>query len=359
MPSLRLAGAMALVAALLVFFNSPDSRAQVSFDPFTVDGVEVDVSAANAQVAKDQAIVAAQRQGFATLLERLTAPEDRARLPKADGVEFVRDFSVEQERSLASRYIASLSVRYNGSAVKRLLQAAGIAVTEARTRPVVVVPVFVPEDGRAALWDDPNPWRNAWGNLHGGGLVPLLLPLGDLGDIQAITAAQALAGDALAMQSLGARWRTPDVLVAAATLRGKVLDVALHAGPTTPKPFEALSYRQNDGESLDALLSRAVKDIARAIETTHKQNAAHGGESGTVSALVPLSGMPQWLAVRERLGRVPQVKSWELVSLSRTEAAIIMHVVGDSNQLAEGMSTGGLSLKWADSFWTVQPVGVN
>ena len=360
MPSLRLAGAVAVVAAVLFLLAGQDTRAQTVFDPYSVQGIEVDVSAATAQAAKDQAIAEAQRQAFAILIERLTAAEDRARLPKADGTAYVRDFTVEQERGVANRYIATLSVRFSAAHVKRLLQSAGIAIAETHARPVVIVPVFVAEDGRAVLWDDPNPWRAAWSDLHGGGLVPTMLPLGDLGDVQAITPAQALAGDALAMQGLGARWRTPDVLVAAASLRGKVLDVALHAAPTTPKPFDALSYKQNDGETVDALLARAAKDVARALDVQHRQAShATGGEAGTVSALVPLSGLGQWLAVRERLGRVPQVKRWELVSLSRTEAAVILHVAGDSNQVAEGLAKGGLDLKWADSFWTIAPVGVN
>lgn len=351
---------MAVVTAVLVLFAAPGARAQAGFDPYAVQGVEIDVSAANTQAAKDQGLVEAQRQAFASLLERLTAAEDRARLPKADGVEYVRDFTVEQERTTATRYIATLTVRFNAAAVKRLLQSAGIAVAETRARPVVVVPVFVAEDGRAVLWDDPNPWRAAWSALHGGGLVPLVLPLGDLGDVQTITPAQALAGDALAMQSLGARWRTPDVLVAAATLRGKVVDVALHAGPTTPKPFEALSYKQAEGETAEALLARAAKDVSRAVDTMHKQSVhAAGGDSGTLSALVPLSGLNQWLAVRDRLGRVPQVRRWELVSLARTEAAVILHVSGDSAQLGEALAKGGLTLAWHDGFWTLTATGTN
>lgn len=345
--------------AVIGLFTTTAAHAQTVFDPFTVQGIDIDVSAGNAQAAKDQAVAEAQRQGFATLLDRLTAPEERARLPKADGLEYVRDFTVDQERSTGNRYIASFTVRYASSAVKRLLQGAGIAVTETRARPLVLVPVFVSGDGRAVLWDDPNPWRGAWGALHGGGLVPLVLPLGDLGDVQAITAAQALAGDPLAMQSLGARWRSPDVLVVAASLHGKVLDVALHAGPTTLKPFDALAYKQNDGESVDALMARAAKDIARAIDTAHRQGSAQGGAAGTVSALVPLSGLNQWLAVRERLGRVPAIKRWELVSLSRSEAAVILHVAGDSNQVAEALAKGGLNLTWAESFWRLSPAGVN
>jgi len=342
----------------VTLLGAPAPRAQTLFDPYTVQGIEVDVTAANAQAAKDQGIVEAQRQAFATLLDRL-AGDSRAKLPAADGVEYVRDFTVEQERSVGNRYIASFSVRFNPAHVKRLLQSSGVEVAEGRTRPVVVVPVFVTEDGRTVLWDDPNPWRAAWGALRGGGLVPMILPLGDLADMQTITAPQALAGDALAMQSLGARWRTPDVLVAAATLRGRVLEVTLKAGPTTPKPFDALSYKQADGESAETLLARAAKDVSRALDAAHRQSARSGGEAGTLSALVPLSGFNQWMAVRERLGRVALVRRWELVSLSRAEAAVILHTAGTSEQVAEALNQGGLRLEWRDSFWTIIPAGVN
>ncbi|MCA1909723.1 MAG: DUF2066 domain-containing protein [Magnetospirillum sp.] len=358
MPSLRLAGTLALVAVLVTLLHAPASRAQTLFDPYTVQGIEVDITSGSAQAAKDQGIAEAQRQAFSALLDRL-AGDAKAKLPPADGVEYVRDFTVEQERSVGNRYIASFAVRFNPTHVKRLLQSAGIQVAEGRARPVVVVPVFVAEDGRATLWDDPNPWRAAWGGLRGGGLVPMILPLGDLADIQTINASQALAGDAVAMQSLGARWRTPDVLVAAASLRGRVLDVALKAGPTTPKPFDALSYKQSEGESVETLLARAAKDVSRALDALQRQAAHSGGEAGTLSALVPLSGFNQWMAVRERLGRVPLVRRWELVSLSRAEAAIILHTAGTSEQVAEALNQGGLRLEWRDSFWTLTPVGVN
>ena len=360
MPSLRLVHALALVVAVLTLTRwAESSRAQVIFDPFTIEGVEVDVTAANAQLAKDQAITTAQRQAFASLLDRLTGPEDRARLPKADGVDYVRDFTVLQEHNTANRYIASFAVRFNHAAVKKLLEGAGIAVAEGRSRPVVVAPVFTGDDGRATLWDDPNPWRGAWSELKGGGLVPMILPLGDLGDMQAMTVEQALAGDGLAMQALGARWRSPDVLVAAASLHGKVLDVALHAAPTTPKPSDSLRYQQKDGETVEALLARAAKDISRAIDTAYRQGAISTGEAGTVSALVPLDNFSQWLAVRDRLGRVQLVQRWELVSLSRVEAAVVLHVKGNTTQVGDALAKGGLTLAWNDGFWTIRPVGVN
>ncbi|HSV28367.1 MAG TPA: DUF2066 domain-containing protein, partial [Candidatus Omnitrophota bacterium] len=87
MPSLRLLGAL----LILVLVMAPPAFAQGLVDAFSVRGVEVDVTAANVQAAKDQAIADGQRQAFRQLLERLTQPADHARLPKADGVEYVRD----------------------------------------------------------------------------------------------------------------------------------------------------------------------------------------------------------------------------------------------------------------------------
>lgn len=359
MPSLCRLGAVAVAVALLLEWGG-SARAQGAFDVFAVQGVEVDVSGASPQGAKDQAIAEAQRQAFATLLERLSAPADRPRLPKADATQYVRDFIVENERLGGNRYLGTFTVRFQPAAVRRLLQGVGIALIEGRGRPVVLVPVFVGADGRAALWDDPNPWRAAWTGLTGGGLVPVVVPLGDLGDVQTLNAIQAQAGDALAMQALGARWRSPDVLVAIATVRGRDLDLALRAAPTAPKPFDSLTYRQGEGESPEALLARVAKDLSRALEADWRDS---GGQTraaaGTLSALVPLSGLDQWLAVRERLGRVPQVRGWELVSLSRVEAAVIVHAGAETEQMRAALAKGGLDLSWGEGFWTLRPTGIN
>jgi hypothetical protein len=223
----------------------------------------------------------------------------------------------------------------------------------------VVVPVYRTAE-RVVLWDEPNPWRAAWASLGGGGLVPLVVPPGDLGDVQAISAEQALAGSSEAMQALGTRWRSPDVMIAAASLAagGKSIDVALHVNPGTPKPFDTLSYKLAEGETIDSMLARAARDIGRAIDTVHKQpNLLQFDRAGSLSTLVPLAGIEDWLMVRDRLGRVPQVRRWELVSLSRSEAALVLHIVGDHEAVKGALANAGLMLEWGDGFWTMRPQG--
>jgi hypothetical protein len=359
MPSLRFFRAWLLSVLLLAVAVVQPVRAQAVGDAFTVRGVDVDVSAANPQAAKDQAIAEGQNRAFRLLLERLTQPGDHARLPKADGTQYVRDFSVQSEHSSATRYIATLSVRFNPAAVRKLLQGAGIAYAEPRNRVLVVVPVLK-AGGRAVLWDDPNPWRAAWSGLGGGGLVPVVVPTGDLTDVQAITAEQALAGNPQAMQTLAARWRTADVLVAVAapSANGKTLDVSLIASPGAPKPFDSIAYQQAEGETADAMMARAVRDIDRGVDTVFKQpNLLQFDRASTLSTLVPLTGIEDWVAVRERLGRVAQVRRWELVSLSKTEAALTLHTVGEQEQLNAALANAGLRMDFSDGFWVMRPQG--
>ncbi len=82
---------------------------------------------------------------------------------------------------------------------------------------MVVLPVYQAA-GQWRLWDDPNPWREAWERRPPA--APLLLvPLGDAGDLAAIDADKARAGDA---NALGDRSHngSDEAVVALAAMQG-------------------------------------------------------------------------------------------------------------------------------------------
>ncbi len=351
-------GSVRAFAVVLVLLALPGLA--LAADAFAVRGIDVDVTAASVAAAKEQALAEAERVGFRRLLERLTMPADHARLPAADALQYVRDVAIEQERSSAVRYIAVLTVRYNPTAVKKLLRDAGLKYAEPRPRAVVVVPVFKAHPGdRAMLWDDPNPWRAAWAAVGSGALVPLQVPTGDVTDLAALDADKALANDAGGLGALGARFRTADVLVAAAAVNaaGNSLDVSLGGVAGVLRPFETKSYPMGEG-GLDATLRFAALDIAQGLDATYKQgNLLSFDHASTLSAMVALRGLDDWLAVRERLGRVPLVRGWEIVSLSREEAALILHTVGEPDQVRATLAAAGLALDWGDGYWTMRPSG--
>lgn len=357
MSSRRALGLAWPILALLLAFPG----AAFAADAFAVRGIEVDVTAQTVASAKEQAIAEAERVGFRRLLERLTMPADHGRLPHADALQYVRDVGIEHERSSAVRYIASLTVRYNPQAVKKLLQGAGIKYAEPRPRPVVIVPVFRPlGTGRALLWDDPNPWRAAWAAQGSGGLVPLAVPTGDIADIQTLPVDKALSGDGEALAAMGTRFRTPDVLVMTAMVNGaaNTLEVTATGMPGVARPFETRSYPIGEA-GLDAALRQAAVEAAQTLDSAYKQsNLLSFDRAGSMAAMVPLRGLDDWLAVRERLGRVTLVRRWEIVSLSREEAALVLHTVGDPEQVKSTLASAGLLVEWNDGFWTMRLRGV-
>src|SRR3546814_140056 len=182
--------------------------AQERGDMFTVSDVAVDVTAGTAAAAREQAFVDGQRKAFRILLDRLGADATRIdpeTLPESQMTQVLQGFQVDQESTSAGRYVATLTYQFRPEEVRRLLQGQGIAFTETRSKPVVVIPIYRSDAG-TRLWDSPNPWLDAWLDFPGGErLVPLVVPFGDLQDIRDVRAENALSGDRAALQAIADR----------------------------------------------------------------------------------------------------------------------------------------------------------
>jgi hypothetical protein len=113
-------------AFCLALTAAPGARAETYL---TVDDVPVDVTAKDANAARDQAIAAVQSKAFDKLVGQLvTNAADQARLhPGQQQIEgFVQDFMVENERVSTVRYIGTYSVRFRESLVRKYLADSGI-----------------------------------------------------------------------------------------------------------------------------------------------------------------------------------------------------------------------------------------
>ena len=212
-------GALLLLAGFCAF--SAPAAAQSRFDVFTISPVRVDVTAASASAARDQALVQGERRALQMLIERLTLASGRNRLPQPNNAQLndlVQGFEVANERRSGVRYIADYTFHFRPDSARQLLTQAGIAFAETPSKPLVVLAVLL--DGeRAVLWDDPNPWRDAWARAKlPPGLVPLAIPLGEINDVTAIDAEAALHGDDGRLRALSERYNGDDVLVSAATV---------------------------------------------------------------------------------------------------------------------------------------------
>ena len=370
MPHLRPApapGAWLVVFFLVGVAIVSSSWAQVPaqpVDPYTVRNVHVDVSAENVSVARDRAFAEGQRQAYEALMERLTAPADWPRQPKlsdADLQDIVLDVGIDQEKRSSVRYLATLSVRFKPDNVRKLLRGANIAYAEWRGRPVVVLPVYQTDDG-PLLGEAGNPWRDAWKSGAAQGVVPLVAPSLEQTE-GTLTAAQATVGGPEILTAVGQRFATQDVVLAEATPQrldgGKVkVDVVLSGiGPVGSLFSGTHSYAGDIGEPLEMVLRRAVEDLAKTANDGWKSsNLLQFDRSASLAVTVPLTGLDDWLSVREKLTHSTPVRAYEVAALSKVEAALVLRYVGEQQQLEAVFVQNGLVLSWAADHWQLQNV---
>nr|WP_157879335.1 DUF2066 domain-containing protein [Pararhodospirillum photometricum] len=188
-------------------------------EPYTAPPIPVDVSADSPAAARQKAIDEGQVKALRALLQSMVPAGDQARLPPVDAARadaMVVDFSLDNERTTAKRYLATITVRFNAAKVDQLLSQTGVARVRPRETPVLILPVYQAAPSAAPLlWEDTNPWGATWAHATGlkEGLVPLVLALGDIEDVGIIDGKRALGGDKTAASRLAARNGAPDAVI--------------------------------------------------------------------------------------------------------------------------------------------------
>jgi len=353
---------MALAAVLLAGFATPSRAAEPTV--FEVRGVKVDVTADTASDARDQALAEGARKAFRTLLERLTVARDHDRLPDLSQDEiqnYILDFSVEEEKSSAVRYLGTLDYRFKPQEIRKLLIAYNIPFAETLSKPVLVVPV-IRRGGTASLWEEGNPWFKAWAALRANaGLLPIVLPLGDLQDMSTLPVDAAIAGDTEKLLATAGRLDAGDALVAVATVDGAggtpSVQVEAHRYGSV-ESSAAVSLQAQDGETLPALLQRAAKETrARIADDWKRLNLLDYGRAGVLAVTVPVATLGDWLQVRDTLRRIPVVRTAEPILISTQEVRVNLHYVGDADQLITALQQADLSLTQEGGEWILVPAG--
>ncbi|MEX2450823.1 MAG: DUF2066 domain-containing protein [Rhodospirillales bacterium] len=362
------AGAARRIALGLVFWAAvlAAGPAQARDDVYEVV-VPVDVTAQSASEAKTEALADGEREAFIRLLERLTLLEDRGRLPQLgpQGITtLVRDISVDDEKTSGVRYLAKLTVRFKREEIRKLLIDLNIPFAETPSKPALVLPVYQAA-GTLMLFDDPNPWREAWAGLpERGNLVPLMLPKGDLSDIAAIGAEQAVQGDRQRLEAIAGRYRAGDVLVAFARLgldlktsRPRLDAELVRYGGTDRVQRLTNALTAGPGETPQGLLNRAAKLQARLIEDHWKlDNLMRFDQTGVIAVTIPIPDLKSWIGIRRNLAGVSIVRQVDLVLLSRNEVRANLIYLGRLEQLILALEQSDLHLSKGGDGWILRPL---
>lgn len=352
-PAFRLLAAVVAVLAVLAAGATPAAAQQGGSEAYTVSGIAVDVTAANANAARDQAIGEAQRKAWAELYGRVTPGAGSApRLSDVDLARLVQGFSIDQERASATRYVASMTVRFRPDAVRDMLAGSTAQFVEPATKPYVLLPITV-TDGRTILWEDSTRWREVWeARPEGGSLVPLVVPAGELDDIAAISVAEAMEGNPAALERIARKYNAQGVVVARLDLpsagpdlaRGLSIDVTRYDARGS-RDQQTVTVKADPADRPDDLLARGPVQVAAALDAGwRRDNLVSTGPEQRLTVSAPILRLDDWLEIRKRLAGLGTGIRSEVVALSRTEARLMLTFRGDTARLQDQLARRDLLL---------------
>lgn len=356
--------AIATLALMVVVVAACIASAKADDDLFEVLDVRVDETDQTAAAAREKALAVGERRAWDVLVQRLADPQQR-RLPEFSQREIgdaVKDIWVTEEKTSSVRYIATLNYNFRPTSVSRLLTSRGVRFTMTPSQPVVVLPVYEAEGGRL-LWDDPNPWRQAWQSVRIRGLVPIKVPNGDLADLSIVGVDQALAGDRSRLAELAQRHGGGGALVTVATVEAGPASTArnlkissIRYSATTAQPLAERSFAL-DADPTPDLLRQAALAVAEDLQAAWRHGTAavpaEGKPASATRVAVPLPSLEDWVRIRKQLRTLPQVQSVTLQSITREEARLTIVYPGNTEQLSSALAQSGLYLRDRDGEWVI------
>ncbi len=362
----ELAALFTVLLAVTLLPALPLRSAWAQAGVYTVTDIRVDRTAETAAEARELAIADGHVQALQRLYEKILPADQISSAPRLSAKQippYVLAFSVDSEQSSAVRYIATLTFKFLADDVRGLLGQQGVTAARSESPPVLVLPLFS-QDGQNRLWQDPNPWRDAWANRgSGSGFVPLMVPLGDLGDVSAVDVEGALTADPVKLAAVAQRYNAAAVLVSQSILSGdpeagtaQLQTITRADGSYLTQPLTS-SFAQEPGESLASLFARAASDLDSAVQGGWDQDnmVQVGGARNAISVLVAARSFNEWISIKKRLSQLAMVQSTQVRKLSPGASEIDIGFSGDTDQLVRALGQRSLLLiPSEDGQWLLQ-----
>jgi hypothetical protein len=340
-------------------------------DPYTVENIEVDITADNAVEAREKAFEEAQLIGYERLARRFLPDAEKENF-EPPGIEtvsmFVKDFEVTDEKLSAYRYKGTYTIRFSPRTFQKpdmngLYQGQQAAMPQQGE--VLVVP-FYETGGRYYLWQT-NPFLEAWARAKSNNVLgKAIVPIGDLDDLTQLQGEQGLSYDPSRLNAMRLRYRANDValMIASPEVRpdgSKNIVVSLYnAKPYGPELAEQFSIKGYRGELDAQLFNRVVSTVSQLLHRGWKRQTAVqaannnpetavevapiSGPKSTIMAQINFTSAREWVDTKKSIERADGVQSVQVKSLSPRSATMSIQFVGDVQALRTSLLQQGVGL---------------
>ena len=332
-------------------------------DVYTVKDVKVTSVSTNVEKAREVALNDAQKFAWKKLLKELavSSSEKAENIPADDFVYFVRDYEIQNESFSARNYKATVTVRFQPSAVRDYFRLNQVAYTEKLSETSLVLPIYVIADSKL-LWHENNAWMSAWaesGDIQSK-LTPYVVPINDLADQHDVSLEEALAHRHNCLSKIAIRYGAQNVIVAMAMINvsdfeGPRIQVSLaKIGLNGDSDYADFVIQGFNGETPESLLKRSVEKSIQTIERDWKQeNKVRFDDAGEIEARLQFESENDWNIVQRRLEAIPIIQKIDTLYLNAFESGLRLSYRGSPQNLKSTMPKFGLQLLGDETDWVI------
>lgn len=349
-----------------LFGVSSFASGPVETSPYAVQGVEVDITDANAAAAKEKALIEVQMRAFVDLAQKLgnaDAADAMAQLDQKRVIPLLKSLSIEEEKISPGRYQGRFTVRFLPDKIKPIFANAGISLPQSQGPAMLVVPVWQNGQGQTSLWDD-NIWRKAWQSLNAQqAQIPLIIPLGDREDSSTLSAQDAVNNDPVKLEALRRRYDVKTLLVAFAEpapeggIHAHMIGSSLLGKITIDKIYTADSGTLNDSAIMAAQRFHSlVIDKFRADQTKTVTKPVNPNAPQSIAVAIPFTSPTAWNGLRARILSTPGVMGVDVTSLDAQGASAKLIYSGNLQDMQSSLQATGLQMQRSGGSWVIQPI---
>lgn len=313
-------------------------------EDYIIKNVQVDVTGSSALEARTQAMTDAQRQAYNILLEKVLPQHDPSlqNLTNEQLDTLVQSIEVQSEKNSDVRYLGMLTIRFNPQTVQEWFAQQGRKVIfSPLNKTTVIVPVLVRQE-KTLLWDENNPWWQAWNQKSDLDNKALIIPMGDLIDLKNLSVKDALEGNMEAIRKTLNRYHADRMIIPIfyenLPSRLEIFHYSPEGLVDRSPPFE---FDMNKYAPVK-LLSLAIAKVIEAQETTLQISV--DSEPKTLHFTIIFNNYPEWIELQKHLKSLQGIKKISIHTVSLKQAHVSLECSSSETFIENQLKTKGIMI---------------
>jgi hypothetical protein len=330
-------------------------------DVFVIEGVKVDITAADAVAAREQAFNQAQQDAFEQLASSLLSDKQLSTFQPPDVPTistFVRDYEITDEQLSSVRYVGTYTFRFDKRLVRDYISRGGFTFTDVASKPVLMLPFYKTVKGEI-LWGEDNPWLAAWNAKNApSGLVPVRAPLGDAADMADVSDTQSMTYVPSNLRRMMGRYHAGSVMVVVAQPMWKTgstpaegaapdkLQIKVYTTTGAPDLVSTIDVTGDDLKGAkDTIYAAGVRRVREGLQHDWKtRTLVDSTEINKINVSVSFRSMQEWIETQKALNHVQGVNDVRMVSLTPTLANVELIFSGSEDRLRLALAQSDMTL---------------